>query len=87
MAAHVCLKNELMEDEKCHNLMSWLITSISSVVLWVSVAPQFSFYRYPYARRKLQNRAFGDQYVHQFSTFSVGIEASLLYNKFYDNLK
>ena len=25
MAAHVCLKKELVEDEKCHNLMSWLI--------------------------------------------------------------
>ena len=24
MAAHACLKNEFMEDEKCHNLMSWL---------------------------------------------------------------
>ena len=26
---------------------------------------------YPYSRRKLRNRAFGDQYVHQFSTFSM----------------
>ena len=25
MAAHVCLKNEFTEDEKHHNLMSWLI--------------------------------------------------------------
>ena len=25
MAAHACLKNEFTEDEKCHNLMSWLI--------------------------------------------------------------
>ena len=24
MAAHARLKNEFMEDEKCHNLMSWL---------------------------------------------------------------
>ena len=24
MAAHAHLKNEFMEDEKCHNLMSWL---------------------------------------------------------------
>ena len=24
MAAHACLKNEVMEDEKCHNLMSLL---------------------------------------------------------------
>ena len=24
MAAHVCLTNEFMEDETCHNLMSWL---------------------------------------------------------------
>ena len=24
MAAHACLQNEFMEDEKCHNLMSWL---------------------------------------------------------------
>ena len=27
MAAHACLKNEFMEDEKYHNLMSWLILS------------------------------------------------------------
>ena len=25
MAAHACLKNEFTEDEKCHNLMSWLL--------------------------------------------------------------
>ena len=25
MAAHARLKNEFTEDEKCHNLMSWLI--------------------------------------------------------------
>ena len=25
MAAHACLKNEFMEDEWYHNLMSWLI--------------------------------------------------------------
>ena len=25
MAAHVRLKNELTEDEKCNNLMGWLI--------------------------------------------------------------
>ena len=25
MAVHVHLKNEFTEDEKCHNLMSWLI--------------------------------------------------------------
>ena len=25
MAAHACLKNEFTEDEKCHNLMRWLI--------------------------------------------------------------
>ena len=25
MAAHVCLKKEFTEDEKCHNLMTWLI--------------------------------------------------------------
>ena len=24
MAANACLKNEFTEDEKCHNLMSWL---------------------------------------------------------------
>ena len=24
MAAHACLKNELMEDEKYQNLMTWL---------------------------------------------------------------
>ena len=24
MAAHAHLKNEFTEDEKCHNLMSWL---------------------------------------------------------------
>ena len=27
MAAHVRLKNEFTEDEKCHNLMSWLVWS------------------------------------------------------------
>ena len=26
MAVHVRLKNEFTEDEKCHNLMSWLIS-------------------------------------------------------------
>ena len=25
MAAHACLKNEFTEDEKCQNLMRWLI--------------------------------------------------------------
>ena len=25
-AAHACLKNEFTEDEKCHNLMRWLIS-------------------------------------------------------------
>ena len=25
MAAHAFLKNEFTEDEKCHNLMRWLI--------------------------------------------------------------
>ena len=25
MAAHARFKNEFTEDEKCHNLMSWLI--------------------------------------------------------------
>ena len=25
MAAHARLKNEFTEDEKCHNLMNWLI--------------------------------------------------------------
>ena len=24
MAAHACLKNEFIEDEKYHNLMTWL---------------------------------------------------------------
>ena len=28
MAAHVCLKNVFTEDEKYHNLMSWLINSL-----------------------------------------------------------
>ena len=28
MAAHACLKNEFTEDEKCHNLMRWLIVCI-----------------------------------------------------------
>ena len=27
MAAHVCLKNEFMEDEKYHNVMRWLISA------------------------------------------------------------
>ena len=26
MAVHACLKNEFMEDKKCHKLMSWLIS-------------------------------------------------------------
>ena len=25
MAAHACLKNPVLGDEKCHNLISWLI--------------------------------------------------------------
>ena len=29
MAAHACLKNEFTEDEKYHNLMSWLIWASS----------------------------------------------------------
>ena len=28
MAAHVRLKNEFTEDEKCHNLMSWLTVAL-----------------------------------------------------------
>ena len=28
MAAHARLKNEFTEDEKCHNLMSWLIRQL-----------------------------------------------------------
>ena len=32
MAAHARLKNEFTEDEKCHNLMSWLIFSFQSKV-------------------------------------------------------
>ena len=28
MAVHACLKNEFTEDEKYHNLMSWLILCI-----------------------------------------------------------
>ena len=28
MAAHAYLKNEFMEDEKCQNLMSWLVYSL-----------------------------------------------------------
>ena len=30
MAAHACLKNEFTEDEKYHNLMSWLILYIKA---------------------------------------------------------
>ena len=37
MAAHARLKTEFTEDEKCHNLMSWLIcweeTTISKAVV------------------------------------------------------
>ena len=29
MAAHACLKNKFAEDEKCQNVMSWLIYSLS----------------------------------------------------------
>ena len=32
MAGHACLKNEFTEDEKYHNLMSWLTIDYSS--LW-----------------------------------------------------
>ena len=32
MAAHACLKNELIEDEKYHNLMSWLKSQLSYVL-------------------------------------------------------
>ena len=31
MAAHARLKNEFTEDEKCHNLMTWLKCSLESV--------------------------------------------------------
>ena len=31
MDVYACLKNEFMEDEKCHNLMSWLISIMVSV--------------------------------------------------------
>ena len=31
MAAHERLKNESTEDEKCHNLMSWLVCLLSVV--------------------------------------------------------
>ena len=31
MAGHVRLKNELTEDEKCHNLICWLISAICNV--------------------------------------------------------
>ena len=33
MAAHARLKNEFTDDEKCHNLMRWLIFQISSILL------------------------------------------------------
>ena len=38
MTAHARLKNEFMEDEKCHNLMRWLIyfTSITQKAFWTS---------------------------------------------------
>ena len=36
MAAHARLKNEFTEDEKCHNLMSWLNkTSFQGKLLYV----------------------------------------------------
>ena len=33
MAAYAHLKNEFMEDEKCHNLMRWL--SLYTFVMWI----------------------------------------------------
>ena len=32
MAAHARLKNEFTEDEKCHNLMSWLILLLANAL-------------------------------------------------------
>ena len=33
MAVHARLKNEFTEDEKCHNLMRWLISSLMGSLL------------------------------------------------------
>ena len=41
MAAHACLKNEFTEDEKCHNLMRWLISLTKVVYLELSSAIRF----------------------------------------------
>ena len=37
MAAHVCLKNEFMEDKKCHNLMRWLIYVCCRPYTWPTI--------------------------------------------------
>ena len=49
MAGHACLKNELTEDEKCHNLMTWLINGFQvtdikkdAMVINVEVSIQYA---------------------------------------------
>ena len=37
MAAHACLKNEFTEDEKYHNLMSWLKYNIEELLLFIPI--------------------------------------------------
>ena len=39
MALHVCLKNEFTEDEKCHNLMTWLNFNWKEDYLWTIFEP------------------------------------------------
>ena len=36
MAAHAPLKNEFMVDEKCHNLMTWLISRLCCALAHLS---------------------------------------------------
>ena len=38
MAAHACLKNKVTEDEKCHNLLRWLILYLMPSLVFVIIS-------------------------------------------------
>ena len=48
MAAYARLKYEFTEDEKCHNLMTWLICAVcSSTSIWC--IPSYAYAQYMYS--------------------------------------
>ena len=57
MTAHACLKNEFTADEKCHNLMSWLILCLDCGFLNVRVNLFFtSLYKGVYLKAESANK-------------------------------